>query len=167
MVEDFTVIATAAISGTVGVLAALVGAYTSAHVANVETRRRQWDYLQKRRAERQETYQAAIDLLTDWGWRQEGDPTFDTIRDFTVPFVRVANRVRVYGSPASVAAMDEIQEGFARLNAAKTENEEASAYEAVRTGHDHLVVAARADVGPRPDDGLAVVPFREGAGPTA
>jgi hypothetical protein len=56
MVEDFTVIATAAISGTVGVLAALVGAYTSAHVANVETRRRQWDYLQKRRAERQETY---------------------------------------------------------------------------------------------------------------
>jgi hypothetical protein len=62
--------------------------------------------------------------------------------------------------------MDEIQEGFARLNAAEPEDE-ATAYEAIRTGHNHLVVAARADVGPRPDDGLAVVPFREGAGPTA
>jgi hypothetical protein len=41
---DVTVIATAAISGAVGVVAALVGAFATAHVANIETRRRSTEY---------------------------------------------------------------------------------------------------------------------------
>jgi hypothetical protein len=162
---NVTAIATAGITGSVAVLAALVGAFATVHVANVETNRRSWEYVMKRRGERQETYQKAIDLLTDFGWRAGGDPGYDVVRDFTVPFVRAANRVRVYGSPASIAAMDEIQEGFARLNNAKNDSERAAAHEAIGIGHDHFVNAARADVGPRTDDDLKDVPFRQGAGP--
>src|ERR1700730_7869177 len=55
------------------------------------------------------------------------------VREFTIPFVRAANRVRVYGSPASIAAMDEIQEGFAMLNRAKGEAEREAAGKAIRT----------------------------------
>ncbi len=163
---DITVIATAAISGTVGVLAALIASHASTRSADVETRRQRWAYRQTRRAERQETYQAAIDLMTDWGWRID-DPDFDVVRDFTIPFVRTANRVRVYGSPASVAAMDAIQAGFGRLNHAQTREEVEAAHEAIRAGHDQLVIAARSDVGPREDDELPAVPFHEGAGPSA
>jgi hypothetical protein len=149
-------------------IAVLIGAMVSLYTANAETRRRRWEYRAKRRDERQETYQTAIDLLTDWGWRRYGqDPDYEVVRDFTVPFVRVANRVRVYGSPASIAAMDEIQEGFARLNRAEGESEHEAADEAIGAGHDHLVMAARADVGPRKDDGLKDVPYRQGAGPSA
>jgi ABC-type branched-subunit amino acid transport system permease subunit len=64
---DITVIATTAIAGAGTVLGALVGALGTAHTTKVETRRRNWEYQVKRRAERQETYQKAIDLLTDWG----------------------------------------------------------------------------------------------------
>jgi hypothetical protein len=163
---DITLISTSAISGAVAVLAALVGAYATGRSANMETRRQQWEYRQKRRSERQETYQTAIDLLTDWGWRHE-DKKFDVVRDFTILFVRAANRVRVYGSPASVAAMDELQAAFAQLNRAHDDHEFEAAYEAIRKAHDHFVIAARADVGPQAEDGLAPVPFREGAGPTA
>jgi hypothetical protein len=162
-----TTIVTAAISGAAGFLGALVGVFGTAHVANIETRRKKWEYQLKRRSERQDTYQTAIDLLTDWGWRGDGDPGYDVVRDFSIPFVRSANRVRVYGSPASIAAMDEIQEGFARLNRAKGESARAAAEEAIRLGHDHFVIAARADVGPRQDDDLPDVPFRPGAGPSA
>jgi hypothetical protein len=164
---DITVIATSAITGAVTVLGALVGALASAHTASVETRRRNWEYQVKRRGERQETYQTAIDLLTDWGWRSDTDPNFDVVRDFTIPFVRAANRVRVYGSPASIAAMDAIQEGFAKLNRAGNESERAAADDAISAGHDSFVIAARADVGPRDEDGLEKVPFRPGAGPPA
>ncbi len=164
---DVTVIATAAISGAVGVSAALVASRASLHSADAETRRQRWAHFQTRRAERKDNYQTAIDLMTDWGWRDGQDKTFDVVRDFTIPFVRAANRVRVYGSPASVAAMDEIQIGFHHLNRARTQSEQESAYAAIRAGHDHLVSAARADVGPRAEDELADVPFRPGAGPPA
>jgi len=167
MALDATVVATAAISAVVAVLVAGVGAFATAHVANIETSRKGLEYQLKRRSERQETYQTAIDLLTDWGWRETSDRKYDVVRDFTIPFVRTANRVRVYGSPASVAAMDEIQEGFAMLNRAKGDAERAAADRAIRTGHDHLVIAARADVGPRPEDDLKDVPFHSGAGPSA
>jgi hypothetical protein len=165
-VTDVTVIATAAISGTVGVMAALIASRGNTKVADAETRRQQWTYRQTRRAERQQTYQTAIDLLTDWGWRED-DRKFDVVHDFTIPFVRAANRLRVYGSPASVAAIDEVQQGFRLLNRAHTRQEQNVAHRAIRTGHDHLVIAAREDVGPREDDELAVVPFRPGAGPSA
>ena len=164
---DITLIATNAITGAGTVLGALVGAIASAHTASVETRRRNWEYQVKRRGERHETYQTAIDLLTDWGWREDADPSFDVVRDFTIPFVRAANRVRVYGSPTSIAAMDAIQEGFAKLNRAENESERAAAYEAISVGRDRFVIAARADVGPREEDGLENVPFRPGAGPPA
>ena len=87
------------------------------------------------------------------------------MREFTIPFVRVANRVRVYGSPASIAAMDEIQEGFAMLNRAKGEAEREAAEKAIRIGQDHFVIAAREDVGPRKEDHLKDVRFRQGGGP--
>jgi hypothetical protein len=161
---DLTVIATAAVSGAVGILAALVGAYATTRVAKLETLRKNREYQQTRRSERQATYQAAIDLLTDWGWRT-GASDFDVVRDFTIPFVRCANKVRVYESPASIVAIDELQVAFAKLNAAQTEAEIEAAYAEIAIGHDHLVTAARADVGPRPEDGLANVPFRPGAGP--
>jgi hypothetical protein len=163
---DLTPIGTAAIAGAVAVLVSVVGAVTTSHVANVETNRKSLEYQLKRRSERQETYQTAINLLTDWGWRQ-GDPDYDVKRDFTIPFVRAANKVRVYGSPASVAAMDELQEAFAMLNRAKNESERAAADKAIGLGLDHFVMAARADVGPDKDDNLPEVPFHQGAGPPA
>jgi hypothetical protein len=167
MSSDFTVIATAAISGAVAVLVAGVTTFATFHVANVETERKKVEYQLKRRSERQETYQRAIDLLTDRGWRTISDRKYDVAREFTIPFVQAVNRVRVYGRPASVAAMDEIQDGFAMLNRAKGENERDAAEKAISIGHDHLVIAARADVGPRKEDDLMYVPFRRGAGPSA
>jgi hypothetical protein len=75
--------------------------------------------------------------------------------------------LRVYGSPASIAAMDEIQEGFAMSNKAKGDSEREAAAKAISLGQEHFVIAARADVGPRPEDKLADVPFHQGAGPSA
>ena len=160
-------VTTAVISSAVAVLVAAVGAWTTTHVASIETNRKNLEYQLKRRSERQETYQTAIDLLTDFGWRSTFDRKYDVVREFTVPFVRTANRVRVYGSPASIAAMDEIQEGFAMLNRAKGEAQREAAEKAISTGIDHFVIAARADVGPRKEDHLNDVPFRQGAGPPA
>jgi len=148
------------------IFAATVAALVQLYVVSAETNRQRWEYRMKRRDERQATYQAAIDLLTDLGWRSL-DPSFDVVGEFTVPFVRAVNSVRIYGSPGSIAAMDEIQQGFAMLNRAGNETEKAAAYEEINTGHNHLVAAAREDVGPRKDDQLRAVPFRPGAGPTA
>ena len=153
----------AAFSGAAG---AFVGAFATLRAANLETNRTILEYGLRRRSERQETYKVAIDLLTDWGW-QRSIPDYDIVREFSIPFVRAANHVRVYGSPASIAAMDEIQEGFALLNRAKGETKLAEAYEAIGKAHDQFVMAARADVGPRKEDELPEVPFRQGAGPRA
>ena len=158
---------TAVISAAVAVLVAAVGALSTAYVASVETNRKNLEYELKRRSERQETYQAAIDLLTDYGWRSTFDRKYDVVREFTIPFVQVANKVRLYGSPASIAAMDEIQEGFAMLNRAKGAADREAAEKAIRIGHDHFVIAAREDVGPRKEDHLKDVPFRKGGGPPA
>jgi hypothetical protein len=106
-------------------------------------------------------------LLSEFGWRASGDRKYDVVRDFNVPFLRAANRVRIYGSPASIAAVDEIQEAFAMSNRAKSDAEREAADRAMRTAQDHLVIAAREDVGPRPEDGLKDVPFHPGAGPPA
>lgn len=166
MASGITIIGTTAISGAIAVLVAGVGAFTTTHVANVETNRKILEYQLKRRSERQETYQTAIDLLSELDWRQAYDRKYDVVRDFTMPFLRAANRVRVYGSPESVAAMDEIQDGFAKRNSAKGESEREAAEKAIRLGGDHLFMAARADVGPRiKEDDLKVVPFHQGAGP--
>jgi hypothetical protein len=155
---DVTAIAAAAISGG----AALAGAWLQAHVSartSAETRRN----------ERKQTYATAIDLLTDFGWRSEDEPEYSAniVREFTIPFVHAANRVRLYGSPASIAAMDELQGAFAYLNAARTDEELRDAQARVAEAHNRFVDAARADVGPRREDGLASSSFRPGAGPPA
>ena len=54
--------------------------------------------------------------------------------------MRAANRVRVYGSPATIAALDEIQNGFGMFNKAKGESERATAAKDIHVGLDHLVI---------------------------
>jgi hypothetical protein len=156
----------AVIAALAAVIAACFSLYQGTIVANIEARQKTWEVELRRRDERLETYQKAIDLLTDFGWRS-GDKTYDNdIKEaFTIPFVRAANRVRVHGSPASVAAMDEIEGGFAGWNAAKTESEHKASWVAIQAGLDHLVDAARDDVGPKLEDGLREVPHSKGAGP--
>ena len=164
--DKVTIIGPAAISGALVVLAAVVGAFATLHVADIETSRKNLEYQLKRRSERLETYQRAIDLLTDYGWRNLSGRKYDVVNEFTIPFVRSANRVRVHGSPASVAAMDEVQKGFAMLSGSKNDRERNAAEEAISTGLDHLVNAAREDVGPRlKEDDLRDVSFQPGAGP--
>jgi hypothetical protein len=166
--SDSNVLSTAAISGVVAIIVAGATTLTTIHVANIEAAQKNEELQLKRRSERLENYQTAVDLLTDLGWRI-GDPKYNhaIVREFNIPFVRAANRLRIYGSPASVAAMDEIQDAFRMLNLAKGETERAAAGKALRLGHDHLVIAAREDVEPRKEDDLRDVPFRPGAGPSA
>ena len=153
LLVDDTVIYTSAISGAAGILGAVIGALGSALVRSAETR-------QKRRSERQEAYLTAINLLTDWGW-QDAFPAknYDVVRGFSIPFVRASNAIRVCGSPASIAAIDEIQSGLVKLS-----KKDATAAGAIATGHDHLVMAARKDVGPRKADRLGTTQFRQGGG---
>jgi hypothetical protein len=87
------------------------------------------------------------------------------VQEFTIPFVRMANHVRLYCSPASIAAMDAVQEAFASLNAARTDLEVEEAEAGVAQAQAIFISAARADVGPRRQDRLAAAPFRPGAGP--
>jgi len=166
--SDSNVLSTAAISGVVAIIVAGATTLTTIHVANIEAAQKNEELQLKRRSERLENYQTAVDLLTELGWRI-GDPKYNDaiVREFDIPFVRAANRLRIYCSPASVAAMDEIQNAFRMLNLAKGEAERAAAAKALHLGLDHLVIAAREDVGPRKEDGLKDVPFREGAGPSA
>jgi hypothetical protein len=157
-VADVTAIAVAAISAG----AALGGAWLQAHAStrvNAETRRN----------ERKQTYAAAIDLLTDYGWRKQYEPGYSAniVQEFTIPFIHTANRVRLYCSPASIAAMDELQEAFASLNAARTDQKLKEAEVRVAHARDMFVNAARDDVGPRGQDRLATATFRLGAGPPA
>jgi hypothetical protein len=160
---DVSGIAANAITGAVAIVTSAIGAFATAYVA----RQKRWELLQRRRDERREVYKTAIDLLSDLGWREGRDPEFDVERDFSRPFVRAINGVRLYGSPESVAAADELQDAFHKSNNAKSEKAREIAAAAIQRGHDRLVIAARADVGPRREDGLKEVPFRKGAGPPA
>jgi hypothetical protein len=164
-------IGTAVIAGAVSIVVALAAFLANVLVASAETGRRRWEYQMKRRSERQEAYLLAIDVLTEWQWR-DGDPDFDVKKDFTLKFVRAASRVRIYGSPASIAALDEIQTGLAMRNRANSKKKVEEAEEAIGIGLDHMFIAASADVGPHSEDNLgkkvaiANAP-REGAGPRA
>jgi len=158
-VPDKTILA-ALIAASAAVIVACFSLYQSA----ISAHESKWEVELRRRDNRLETYQRAIDLLTDFDWRYD-DKDYDVKHEFTIPFVRAANEVRVHGSPASVAAMDEIQQGFAKLNDAKTENERNAFINMIDTGLDHLIDAARDDVGPKPDDGLPAVHYTPGAGP--
>ena len=100
-------IAAAVIAGISGVLGSLTGFTGSLYLAHNETVQKQEEHLIKRRDERKAAYIQAINLVTDWQWRRaSNDPNAD--RDFTIPFVRSATAVRLYGSPASINAVDRI-----------------------------------------------------------
>jgi hypothetical protein len=157
--SDKTILA-AIIAAAAAVIAACFGLYQG----ELSARQNAWEVELRRRDSRLETYQKAIDLLTDFGWRSN-DKDYDVVHEFSIPFVRAANRVRVHGSPASVAAMDEVQRALDKMNHAKTESEQNAAETAFDVGLDDLVIAARDDVGPKKEDGLPVVPFMPGAGP--
>ncbi len=158
LVTDVTAVAVAAISAG----AALGGAWLQAHAST-------WVNAETRRNERKQTYATAIDLLTDYGWRTQYEPGYraNIVQEFTIPFIHAANRVRLYCSPASIAAMDKLQEAFASLNKAHTDQELRKAEACIAHAHDMFVDAARDDVGPRRQDRLASETFRPGAGPPA
>jgi hypothetical protein len=155
-------VAAAIIAGAAAVIAACFGLYQ----AEIADRQNTWQEELRRRDSRLETYQKAIDLLTDYQWRSD-EKNIDVVHEFSIPFVRAANRVRVHGSPASVAAMDEVQLALAKINHAKTDSEKDAADIAYKAGLDHLVDAARDDVGPKKEDGLPPAKFMPGAGPLA
>jgi len=158
-------IAAAVIAGISGVLGSLTGFTGSLYLAHNETVQKQEEHLIKRRDERKAAYIQAINLVTDWQWRRaSNDPNAD--RDFTIPFVRSAMAVRLYGSPASINAVDRIQSGLKQLNNAQDRRSLDVAYTEINAGLDELVEVARSDVGPRLDeDNLPDVSFRRGAGP--
>ncbi|WP_156945006.1 hypothetical protein [Bradyrhizobium sp. Ec3.3] len=166
--SDSNALSTVAISSVVALIVSGLTSFTTIHVTNSEIAQKKEELQLKRRGERLENYQTAIDLLTDYGWRSDDPKYRDAIvREFTIPLVQAANRLRVYGSPATIAAMDEIQGAFGMLNKAKRDSERADAEKAISLGLDHLVIAAREDVGPKKEDDLKDVPFRQGAGPRA
>ena len=98
--SDPTVVA-AIVTAIAALFAALFAAgfslYQGINVANIAARQKTWEVVLRRRDERLETYQKAIDLLTDLSWRNS-DKDYDVVRDFTVPFVRANNRIRVHGA---------------------------------------------------------------------
>jgi hypothetical protein len=164
---DVTVIATTAITGGVAVLTAGIGYLTGLRQAHAEDARQRLELATRRREERRDAYQAMADLLTDYGWSDYTAEDVATL--FNKPFLHAANRVRLLGSPRAIAAVDDIQLAFAEMHAAQGAGDEAQsrAAAAFDRGMDALYTAAREDIGPRPEDGLAPATFRRGSGPRA
>ena len=164
---DVTVIATTAITGAVAVLTAGIGYLAGARQAHAEDTRQRLEFATRRRDERRDAYQAMADLLTDFGWSSYAEGQQDVVEHFNKPFLRAANRVRLYGGPGAIAAIDRIQGALRQMNEAEGPEAEQLAnavfYEAV----DALFTAAREDVGPRPEDELAPASFLPGVGPHA
>jgi hypothetical protein len=162
-VIDVTVIATAAISGGVGLTAALMQMLTNFRLSDAERDRHAADATAARRSERQAAYISVMDLLVDFGWDSAfPGKEYNVVESFNKPFLHAANRVRLYGSPAAIAAVDQIQTGLAAMNHA-----DPAAGDLFNRGVDDFAIAAREDVGPRPEDGLKDVSFRQGIGPSA
>jgi hypothetical protein len=162
-VIDVTVIATAAITGGVGLAAALMQMRTNIRQADAERDRHMADTQAQRRSERQAAYISVMDLLVDFGWDSAfPDEDYNVAESFNKPFLHAANQVRLYGSPATVAAIDQIQEGLAAMN-----RDDPAAESLFRRGGDAFTLAAREDVGPRSEDGLKDVNFQQGIGPSA
>jgi hypothetical protein len=159
-------IAAAAIAGMSAVLGSLTGVAGSLYTAHTQAAQSNEEHQIKRRDERKAAYLQAINLVTDWQWgRANNSPNAD--RDFSIPFVRSSTAVRVFCSPAAINAVDKIQIGLSHLNGANDQKSLDAAYTEISRGLDDLVVAARSDVGPRPEDQLPDVAFRHGAGPHA
>lgn len=151
---DATVVTTAAITGAVG----LAGPLLQARISRKQQVR---EGIEVRRRERQKAYQEVLDLVTDFSWDYPTPPgDYDVVAAFNKPFLRAVNRVRLYGSPAAISAIEEAQNGLALF----TEND-AEAWRIFMKGTDGFFEAAREDVGPRPEDKLPDAPFQPGAGP--
>jgi len=160
---DVTVVATAAITGGVGLAAAWMQALTSRRQVDAERDRHTADAVALRRSERQQAYASILDLLTDFGWDSAfPSKNYNVVESFTKPFLHAANRVRLYGSPAAIAAIYQIQQGLAAMNRGDT-----AAWDLFNKGAEAFTTAARGDVGPRPEDGLKDVDFSPGLGPPA
>jgi len=160
---DATVVATAAITGGVGLSAALMQMLTNFRQMDAERDRHTADVKAQRRSERQAAYVSVMDLLVDFGWDSEfPGHDYNVVESFNKPFLHAANRVRLYGSPAAIAAIDQIQKGLAAMNRDSSEAEDL-----FYKGADAFTTAAREDVGPRSDDGLKEVDFLKGIGPPA
>ncbi len=163
---DLTIVGTAVISGGLALAGVGLQARTSRRQMALEKHMQEHNESEQRRLERRKVYEAAIDLLSDYSWDSaDPDAQADVVDRFTKPFVQMVNRMRIYGSPESVAAVDEIQRGFALLNDAADDRAIANAWIIINTGIDRLYEAARTDVGPRPQDELKNVDFQPGAGP--
>jgi hypothetical protein len=157
-------LAAAVIAGISGVLGSLTGFSGSLYLAHSETAQKQEEHQIKRRDERKAAYMQTINLVTDWQWRRGyNDPNAD--RDFTIPLVRSATAVRLFGSPASINAVDRIQSGLGQLNNAKDHRSLDAANTEINAGLNELVDVARSEVGPLPEDKLPDVQFQRGAGP--
>ena len=142
--------------------------WTSGRSVKAEDRRAEIDRVVLRRHERQETYESILDALGNWAWSSAAPTSgYDVVEEFSKPFNLAAIRIRLYGSPATIAAIDDIQVGFALLNRAHDDAAVEAASTAVCQGVDRFVIAAREDVGPRDEDALEDVPFRQGGGPPA
>jgi hypothetical protein len=114
---DVTVVATAAIAGGVGLTAAVMQARTSWRQVDAERARHTADAVAQRRNERREAYVSIADLVVDFGWDSDlPGKKYDVVESFNKPFLHAANRVRLYGSPAAIAAVDQIQQGLSAMN---------------------------------------------------
>ena len=164
---DLTVVVTAAITGCVGLAGAAIQARLSRQQLRASEQSKIADEVSVRRLERREVYVTMLDLLSDFSWDGAGEDVVDT---FSKPFVRVATRVRIQGSPAAIAALDEVQYGLAMFNAVgdpPIEKELDAAWKRIGGGTDAFYAAAREEFGPRPEDGLRAVEHRSGGGPPA
>lgn len=162
---DVTVIATSAITAAAVLSGAALQTWASGRSLKAEDRRAEIDRAILRRHERQLTYEKILDAITDWSWSSLSPAAdYDVVEDFSKPFNLAAMRIRLYGSPATIAAVDDIQSGFALLNDAQDDPALHAAHTAIWKGIDRLVIAAREDVGPLKSDALRKVTFRPGAG---
>jgi hypothetical protein len=178
---DFTVIVTAAITGSIGLSAAGLQTRVTRRQIDAETERQHWAQVQTRRVDRREAYLDAINLINDWTWDETDPPRgYHVVQQFSKPFNHAAAAIRIYGSPEAIAAIDTVQTGLAKLNAARDAQLNATdddgeaadqqldaAWDLINSGRDALVNAARADVGPGPDDALRNTQFLRGGGPFA
>jgi hypothetical protein len=155
---DTTVVATTAITAAAGVGGAWIGMLAGRHQIRAEDRRQRWLEAQRRRDERKQAYQVAIDLIADWFWDTDSPPAdYDVLTSFTKPFVHAANAVRVYGSDRALAAIDRFQTGLTGFNAVQdsaepNEQEVEAVWSELGAAFLDLFEAARSDVGPSADD---------------
>jgi len=103
--------------------------------------------------------------VTDWGWESD-KPGYDVERGFSLPFVRESNRVRLYGSPASIAAIDDMQQELNLLNRAQRGDGDRTWRTRLSTLHttNSLSRLERTWGRGMKRDGPKKVPFQEGGG---